>query len=66
LTWRQLIDHDAFKALDMVQQVSRRNGASLATTRCPIRIDGQIITSARGAPTIGSDNAQITHDFALR
>jgi crotonobetainyl-CoA:carnitine CoA-transferase CaiB-like acyl-CoA transferase len=65
LTWRQLIDHDAFKALDMVQQVSRRNGASLATTRCPIRIDGHIMTSPRGAPTIGADNRQISHDFAL-
>lgn len=65
LTWRQLLDHDAFNALNMVQQVSRSNGASLATTRCPIRIDGHIMTSPRGAPTIGADNRQITHDFSL-
>lgn len=65
LTWRQLLDHDAFKALHMIQQVTRPNGATLATTRCPIRIDGHIITSPRGAPTIGADNTQISHDFSL-
>jgi crotonobetainyl-CoA:carnitine CoA-transferase CaiB-like acyl-CoA transferase len=65
LTWRQLLDHDAFKVLDMVQTVQRPNGAQLQTTRCPIRIDGQRLTAAKGAPTIGADNANIRHDFDL-
>lgn len=65
LTWQQLLDHDAFKVLDMVQTVQRPNGAQLQTTRCPIRIDGQRLTAAKGAPTIGADNATIRHDFDL-
>jgi crotonobetainyl-CoA:carnitine CoA-transferase CaiB-like acyl-CoA transferase len=65
LTWRQLLDHDAFKVLDMVQTVQRPNGAQLQTTRCPIRIDGQRLTAVKGAPTIGADNATIRHDFDL-
>ena len=65
LTWQQLLDHDAFKVLDMVQTVQRPNGAQLQTTRCPIRIDGQRLTTAKGAPTIGADNATIRHDFDL-
>jgi crotonobetainyl-CoA:carnitine CoA-transferase CaiB-like acyl-CoA transferase len=65
LTWRQLLDHDAFKVLDMVQTVRRPNGAQLQTTRCPIRIDGQRLTAVKGAPTIGADNATIRHDFDL-
>ncbi len=65
LTWQQLLDHDAFKVLDMVQTVQRPNGAQLQTTRCPIRIDGQRLTAVKGAPTIGADNATIRHDFDL-
>jgi crotonobetainyl-CoA:carnitine CoA-transferase CaiB-like acyl-CoA transferase len=65
LTWQQLLDHDAFKVLDMVQTVQRPNGAQLQTTRCPIRIDGQRLTTPKGAPTIGADNATIRHDFDL-
>jgi crotonobetainyl-CoA:carnitine CoA-transferase CaiB-like acyl-CoA transferase len=65
LTWQQLLDHDAFKVLDMVQTVRRPNGAQLQTTRCPIRIDGQRLTAVKGAPTIGADNATIRHDFDL-
>ncbi|NBU64678.1 MAG: CoA transferase [Chloroflexia bacterium] len=65
LTWRQLLDHDAFKVLDMVQTVQRPNGAQLQTTRCPIRIDGQRLKTPKGAPTIGADNATIRHDFDL-
>jgi crotonobetainyl-CoA:carnitine CoA-transferase CaiB-like acyl-CoA transferase len=60
LTWPRLVAHDGFKALAMTQTVRRANGASLVTTRCPIRIDGGILTSERGAPKVGEDNANIT------
>ncbi|MFN8675553.1 MAG: CaiB/BaiF CoA-transferase family protein [Thermomicrobiales bacterium] len=59
LDWPRLIAHPAFQALGMVQTVQRRNGAALETTRCPIRIDGRILTSSRGAPVVGEDNATI-------
>jgi CoA:oxalate CoA-transferase len=59
LDWQRLTAHPAFAALGMVQTVSRRNGASMATTRCPIRIDGGILTSSRGSPAVGEDNPAI-------
>lgn len=65
LTWPQLLQHDAFQALDMIQKVSRDNGASLLTLRCPIRIDGEIYKSSRGAPHIGEHTCQIAEEFGF-
>jgi CoA:oxalate CoA-transferase len=56
MTWSRLMEHDAFKVLNMTQKVQRDNGASLDTTRCPIRIDGSILTSALASPKIGEHN----------
>ncbi len=63
--WRKLRAHDGFKVLAMVQEVHRANGASLLTTRCPIRIDGGILTASRGAPKIGENTAEIIEEFGL-
>ncbi len=60
LTWPRLLAHDGFKALRMTQDVTRPNGATLTTTRCPVRIDGKMLTSTRGAPSIGENNAEIS------
>ncbi|WP_026958313.1 CaiB/BaiF CoA transferase family protein [Aliagarivorans taiwanensis] len=57
LDWQQLLEHDGFKVLDMVQTVVTGQGERYQTTRCPIRLDGQLITSAQGAPTLGEHNA---------
>ncbi len=65
LDWPRLLAHDAFSALEMTQEVHRANGASLRTTRCPIRIDGRLLTSARGAPRVGEANAVLDREFAL-
>ena len=65
LNWPQLLAHDGFRALHMLQQVSRTNGATLTTTRCPIRIDGELLTSSVGAPTIGEHNTVIAQEFNL-
>jgi CoA:oxalate CoA-transferase len=64
-TWPRLLEHEAFDVLRMVQRVSRSNGASLLTTRCPIRIDGAILTSPTGAPKIGEHNDSIQQEFDL-
>jgi len=63
LNWNQMMQHEGFKVLDMVQDVRRTNGASLKTTRCPIRVDGQKFTSPRGSPTIGEHNAEIIREL---
>ncbi len=64
LTWASLLQHEGFKALQMTQVVTRGTGAQLTTTRCPIRIDGGLLTASRGAPSIGEDNARIEVDIS--
>ena len=65
LTWPRLMAHEGFKVLDLVQKVSRANGASLDTTRCPIRVDGNILTSPVGAPKVGEHNEVLRKEFLV-
>ena len=65
LDWHRLRSHEGFAALAMTQQVSRPNGATLVTTRCPIRIDGGILSSGVGSPSIGEHTAIVSEDFHL-
>ena len=48
---------------DLCQRVSRRNNASLETSRCRIRTDGQILVSRIGAPRIGQHTQQILEEM---
>ena len=64
LTWERLLAHDGFKVIDMIQEVSRDAHVKLDTTRCPIRIDGEVLKSAKGAPRIGEDTARILSEYA--
>ncbi|HMP39215.1 MAG TPA: CaiB/BaiF CoA-transferase family protein [Roseiflexaceae bacterium] len=65
LTWPQLMQQPAFQQLQMTQRVARANGAALETTRCPIRIDGQILTAPHGAPQIGEHTDRVLEEFGL-
>jgi crotonobetainyl-CoA:carnitine CoA-transferase CaiB-like acyl-CoA transferase len=71
LTWDRLFAHDGFRALDMVQTVVRSApnpgdaDITMQTTRCPIRIDGVLLTSSKPAPRIGEHNAELTEEFEL-
>jgi crotonobetainyl-CoA:carnitine CoA-transferase CaiB-like acyl-CoA transferase len=49
----------------MVQEVSRTGGVSLRTTRCPVRIDDELLTSSLGAPRLGENTEQIKEEFGL-
>src|SRR5699024_2052182 len=57
--WNRLTEHEGFKVLDMVMEVTRASGVSMKTTRCPIRIDGKRLKSSIGSPTIGEHNEQV-------
>ncbi|WP_079909253.1 CaiB/BaiF CoA-transferase family protein [Paenibacillus sp. 32352] len=59
LNWKQLLEHEAFHHLNMTQQTVNGSGAMLTTTRCPIRIDGNLLLSPVGAPKIGEHNDKI-------
>ncbi|MCY3867273.1 MAG: CaiB/BaiF CoA-transferase family protein [Chloroflexi bacterium] len=65
LTWESLLQHEGFRVIDMIQEVSRDSKVKLDTTRCPIRIDGEILKSAKGAPRIGEDTRRIMSEFAI-
>ncbi|MBO9608621.1 MAG: CoA transferase [Paenibacillaceae bacterium] len=66
LDWRQLLQTEAFRGLEMVQTVRRANGVELATLRCPIRIDGRQFRSPVGSPQIGEHNERIARELAER
>jgi CoA:oxalate CoA-transferase len=64
-TWPQLVAHDGFKVLDMLQSAGRPDGAALVTTRCPIRVDGEVYKSPLGAPHVGEHTEEIKREFGL-
>lgn len=58
LDYAKLLAHEAWRALGM-DQIVRRDGVEVHTTRCPIRIDSQILLSPKAAPRVGEDNKRI-------
>ena len=65
LNYEQLFAQEGFQVLDFVQQVEMLDGYSYKTTRCPIRIDGELFTSGKGSPKLGQDNESIIKEFNL-
>lgn len=63
LSWDKLFQHDGFKAIDMMQQVLMGDGYGYTTTRCPIRIDGELLFSERGSPKLGEHNEHILNEL---
>ncbi len=61
--WDRLFEHDAFNALEMVQGVGAGTEREMRTTRCPIRIDGELLTNGRAAPRIGEHNETIAAEI---
>lgn len=59
LNWRQLSDSEGFKVLDPLQTVTTASGKTAVTTRCPIRLDGQTMTSPIGAPALGAHTKDV-------
>lgn len=64
LTWPELEREEAFNSLNMVQVV-KRDAYEFRTTRCPVRIDGELLLSRTGAPTLGADSRDIEEEFSL-
>lgn len=56
LNWQQMERVGLFEELKMKQEIISSEGTHFYTTRCPIRIDGEIFTSEKGAPNHGEDN----------
>lgn len=63
LNYQQLFAEDGFKVLNFTQQVEMLDGYTYETTRCPIKIDGEYLTSRKGSPKLGQDNEKIIKEF---
>jgi len=63
MNWPELLAHEGFKVLDMLQDVVRPSGAAVRTTRCPIRIDGARPASTLASPKIGEHNAWVERTY---
>ena len=65
MDYSDLLQQVGYKVLNMELKVKTSNGLSLKTTRCPIRVDGEIAVSERGAPLLGEHNELIDVQFGL-
>lgn len=60
LSLEEMLEHPAFAAVGMTQQVERpprapgEESVRLTTTRSPIRLDGEVLASRRAAPRLGA------------
>ncbi|MBX9471487.1 CaiB/BaiF CoA transferase family protein [Microcella sp.] len=68
LTLPQLVEHEGFAALNMMQAVHRQaadgsGDVEIQTTRAPVRFDGAPLTHEKGAPRIGEHNDSIRREF---
>jgi crotonobetainyl-CoA:carnitine CoA-transferase CaiB-like acyl-CoA transferase len=65
LNWEELMDHDGFKMLDMLQKVEREDNVSILTTCSPVRVNGKRPHGDRAAPRIGEHSDRIRAEFGL-
>ncbi len=65
LNYEQLFAQEGFRVLDFVQEVEMTDGYRYKTTRCPIRIDGELFTFGKASPKLGQDNENIIKEFNL-
>lgn len=66
LSWDKLMRHGGFKALDIIQEVEMSDGYTYRTTRCPIRIDGELLVARKASPKLGEDNPKIINELLQR
>jgi crotonobetainyl-CoA:carnitine CoA-transferase CaiB-like acyl-CoA transferase len=52
LAWPELVEHEGFRAVEIVVEAGE-GARRFRTTRCPIRIDGDVLASPRAAPRVG-------------
>ncbi|WP_299553100.1 CaiB/BaiF CoA-transferase family protein [Seonamhaeicola sp.] len=63
MNWEELFELEGFKVLDMIQNVRMGDGFEYETTRCPIRIDGDILKSPLGSPALGEHTQSIINEL---
>jgi crotonobetainyl-CoA:carnitine CoA-transferase CaiB-like acyl-CoA transferase len=65
LDWQSLMATDAFRQLDFIQELDLQPAGTIRTTRCPVRVDRQVLRSRVPAPAVGQHTAVIEAEFGL-
>lgn len=65
MDWKTLFDTEAFKILEMIQEVKMSDGYQSKTTRCPIEINDAYLLSEIGSPKLGEHTESIINEFTL-
>jgi CoA:oxalate CoA-transferase len=65
LNWEELLHHEGFQVLDMLQTVEREDSVSILTTCSPLRVNGKRPHGTRAAPRIGEHSDTIKAEFGL-
>ncbi|HKO81358.1 MAG TPA: CoA transferase [Chitinophagaceae bacterium] len=65
LDYDKLVREEGYRVLNMEITVKTSNGLSVKTTRCPLRVDGKLLVSSKGAPMLGEDNEAIEKQFGI-
>jgi crotonobetainyl-CoA:carnitine CoA-transferase CaiB-like acyl-CoA transferase len=63
LNYEELNSQPFVDELQLKQTVQNSAGEKLITTRSPIQLDGEILTSPKAAPKVGEDNLAIQEEF---
>jgi CoA:oxalate CoA-transferase len=65
MDYDRLVSEEGYRVLNMEIMVKTSNGLSVKTTRCPLRVDGKLLVSPKGAPVLGEDNEKIDKQFDI-
>ncbi len=64
-TIKEVVEDPELNYCDMIQEIERKNGTRLKTTRTPLRINGEKLFARKGAPVLGEDTDSINKEFNL-
>lgn len=65
LDYDDLVKEEGYRLLDMELSVTTSKGITVTTTRCPVKVDGQLLLSGKGAPRLGEHNETIEQQFGI-
>lgn len=53
MNWKEMKQSEGYKVLQMEQEIALGNHKKFITTRCPVRINKQLLLSSKPAPSVG-------------
>lgn len=65
MNYDEMVKQEGYRLLNMEINVKTSNGLTIKTTRCPIKVDGKLLVSVKGAPMLGEHNNEIEKQFGI-